>query len=161
MPTRNIQSARARCKTSPRQNNYPLNHRSFYPPLSKSHLLHNLNTTKKYQHRRTSSTCREQWRRRVQPTARHFNFPNHSSHNMIIFGYQHSKVTQKPQKSDSIQFIRAIMSLWHQQIATLLCLYKPLTTHNSSIRYDEGLMFETSAHKSYSQRLIFLCKGAW
>ena len=100
--------------------------------------------------------------------ARQFNLPNHSKQNIAVCGLsQHQGSTESrktleqkfifqigtlnPHGINETLFIQLIYSVvihvtMHQPTAQLhLSVYKPHTTHNSSIRSDEGLTLKTSA----------------
>ena len=95
-----------------------------------------------------------------KPAARHFNLPNHSEQYMAVCVHSlHQKLQNSRAKILSSRyqrtfFIQPIYSVVfhvtkHQPIAQLrVSVYKPHTTHNSSIRSDEGLTLETSASLS-------------
>ena len=104
-----------------------------------------------------------------KPVARHFNLPNHSKQHMAVCGILHQG-SKESRKTPEQKFIFQIGTLnphgindafhstylfcvfhvtRHQPIAQLhLSVNKPHTTHNSSIRSDEGLTLERSASES-------------
>ena len=105
-----------------------------------------------------------------KPVARHFNLPNHFTQHMAICGlslhqgstesrktleqkfiFQISTQSSQYQQTLFIQLIYSVVFhvARHQPIAWLhISVYKPHTTHNSSICSDEGLALETSASES-------------
>ena len=69
-----------------------------------------------------------------KPVARHFNLPNHSK-DMVVCGLSLHQGSTESRKTLEQKFI-------------FPSVYKPHTTHNSSICSDEGLTLETSAFES-------------
>ena len=89
------------------------------------------------------------------PVARHFNLPNHSKQHMAICGLSLHLGTTESRKNLEQKFIFQIGTLYScfarchvttNSVAPTLLL-KLHTTHNSSIRSDEGLTLETSAFR--------------
>ena len=101
-----------------------------------------------------------------KPVARHFDLPNHSKQHMVVCGLSLHQGNTESRKTLEQKFIFQIgtvsMNAFHS--SNLFCcfsryqapansvappsVYKPHTTHNSSIRSDEGLTLETSAFES-------------
>ena len=87
-----------------------------------------------------------------KPVARHFNLPNHFKEHMSICGLSLHQGTTDSRKNLEQRFIFQIGTLNPHGINLVstnsiapCSVYKPYTTHNSSIRSDEGLTLETSA----------------
>ena len=93
-----------------------------------------------------------------KPVARHFNLPNHSHHNMTIFGLSLNHGQTESRKSLNKNSSFHLVHSFHtgsrnashcNNSFTNSCqqppAYKLTTPHNSSIRSDEGRTFETSA----------------
>ena len=99
--------------------------------------------------------------------ARHFNLPNHSKEHMSICGLSLHQGTTDSRKNleqrfifqigtprhERMLFIQLIYSCFSRNLVSTnsiapCSVYKPYTTHNSSIRSDEGLTLETSAFQS-------------
>ena len=98
-----------------------------------------------------------------KPVARHFNLPNHSKQHMVVCDLSLHQGSTESRKTLEQKFIFQIGTLNPHGINEFCCfsryqapansvappsVYKPHTTHNSSIRSDEGLTLETSAFKS-------------
>ena len=105
-----------------------------------------------------------------KPVARHFNLPNHSKQHMVVCGlslHQGSTESRKPLEQKlffKLAFLILTVSMNAFHSTNLFCcfsryqapantvappsVYKPHTTHNSSIGSDEGLTLETSAFES-------------
>ena len=98
--------------------------------------------------------------------ARHFNLPNHSKQHMVVCSLSLLKAVKLQNKNlffkSAFLILTVSMNAFHS--TNLFCcfsryqapvnsvappsVYKPHTTHNSSIRSDEGLTLETSAFES-------------
>ena len=62
--------------------------------------------------------------------------------------HQTFSVHTTPEEFENVTITRIILDLWLSKIRGGKSVYKPHTTHNSSIRSDEGLALETSAFES-------------
>ena len=107
-----------------------------------------------------------------EPVARHLNLPNHSNQHMVVCGLSLHQGSTESRKTLEQKIIFQIGTLiptvltnaFHSiysfscfsryqaqtnSVAPSFCIqYKPHTTHNSSIRSDDGLTLETSAFES-------------
>ena len=105
-----------------------------------------------------------------KPVARHFNLPNHSKQHMVVCGLSlHQGSTESRKTLEKNLFFKSALLILTVSInafhsTNLFCcfsgyqapansvappsVYKPHTTHNSSICSDEGLTLETSAFQS-------------
>ena len=103
-----------------------------------------------------------------KPVAQHFNLPNHFKEHMSICDISlHQGTTDsrknleqrfifqigKSPRHQRTLFIQLIYSCFSRNLVSNnsiapCSVYKPYTTHNSSIRSDEGLTLETSAFQS-------------
>ena len=93
----------------------------------------------------------------------HFNLPNHSKQHLAVCGLSlhqgstESCKTLEPQFffSSALLILTVSTNTYHSVIYSVVFhftmqqpIYKPHTTHNSSIRSEEGLTLETSAFES-------------
>ena len=104
-----------------------------------------------------------------KPVTQHFNLPNHSKEHMSICSLSLHQGTTDSRKTPEQRFIFQIgtfnphginkcfslinlllfsHNLFSTNSIAPCSVYKPYTTHNSSIRSDQGLMLETSAFQS-------------